>query len=120
VFNVPVERVDIAGCLSHLPNAEYQRCCPPAHIAAGATTTDDGTPMSIKVEMIGPSLLIQQYVGDITRPEHWRMVSLSGVFSPQVPHQDSSRLGSERQGDRRSALRVHQQRGRPARSPALA
>ncbi len=83
VINVPVERVDIAGWVSHLPNAEYQRCCPPAHIAAGATTTDDGTPMSIKVGMIGPSLMIQQYVGDITRPEHWHIVSVSHVFSPQ-------------------------------------
>jgi hypothetical protein len=30
VINAPIERVDIANWLLHLPNAEYQRCCPPA------------------------------------------------------------------------------------------
>jgi len=55
----PVERVDIADWLLHLPDAEYQRCAPPDHIAAGATTTDDGRPMSINVEMIGGSLMVQ-------------------------------------------------------------
>jgi hypothetical protein len=45
-INAPIERVDIADWLLHLPNAEYQRCCPPAHIACGATTTNDGQPMS--------------------------------------------------------------------------
>jgi hypothetical protein len=37
----------------------------------------------INVEMIGASLMIQQYVGDTTDPDHCRMVSLSDVFSPQ-------------------------------------
>lgn len=82
VINVPIERVDIADWLFHLPNAEYQRCCPPAHIACGATTTDDGRPMSTNVEMIGENLMIQQYVGEITDPNHCRMVSTSDVFTP--------------------------------------
>jgi hypothetical protein len=47
-IHAPVERVDIADWLLHLPDAEYQRCAPPDHIAAGTTTTDDGRPMSIK------------------------------------------------------------------------
>ena len=29
-----------------------QRCCPPDHISCGSTFTDDGTQMSINVEMI--------------------------------------------------------------------
>ena len=82
VINTPIERVDIADWLFHLPSAEYRRCCPPDHIAAGATSTDDGRPMSINVEMIGDSLMIQQYIGEITRPDHCRMVSISDVFSP--------------------------------------
>lgn len=81
IINAPIERVDIADWLLHLPNAEYQRCCPPAHIAAGTTTTDDGQPMSINVEMIGDSLLIQQYVGEVTDPDYCHMVSISDVFS---------------------------------------
>ena len=82
IIRAPIERVNIADWLLHLPNAEYQRCCPPAHIACGTTTTDDGRSMSINVEMIGDSLLIQQYVGEITEPDHCRMVSISDVFSP--------------------------------------
>ena len=55
-IHAPVERVDIADWLLHLPDAEYQRCAPPDHVAAGTTTTDDGRPMSINVEVIGGSL----------------------------------------------------------------
>jgi hypothetical protein len=83
IINAPIERVDIADWLAHLTNAEYQRCCPPAHIAAGTTTTDDGQPLSINVEMIGASLLIQQYLGEVTDPRRCRLVSTSDVFAPQ-------------------------------------
>jgi hypothetical protein len=82
IINAPVERVDIADWLLHLPSAEYQRCCPSAHIAAGMTTTDDGIPMSINVELIGDSLMVQQYTGEIIGPDHCRLVSTSEVFSP--------------------------------------
>ena len=58
-IHAPVELVDIADWLLHLPDAEYQRCAPPDHIAAGTTTTDDGRPMSINVEVIGGSLMVQ-------------------------------------------------------------
>ena len=81
IINAPIERVDIADWLFHLPSAEYERCCPPAHIAAGASTTDDGHRMSINVEVIGDSLMIQKYVCEITAPHHSRMVSISDVFS---------------------------------------
>jgi hypothetical protein len=82
MINAPIERVDIADWVLHLPNAESRRCCPPAHIACGATTTDDGTPMSTNVELIGENLMIQQYIGEITDPHHCRMVSTSDVFTP--------------------------------------
>jgi hypothetical protein len=45
VINAPIECVDIADWLLHLPDAEYQRCAPPDHIAAGYTTCDDGRPI---------------------------------------------------------------------------
>ena len=45
-IHAPVERVHIADWLLHVPDAEYQRCAPPDHIAAGTTTTDDGRPAS--------------------------------------------------------------------------
>src|SRR5262245_10475394 len=78
-IHAPVERVDIADWLLHLPDAEYRRCAPPDHIAAGTTTTDDGRPMSINVEMIGGSLMVQHYVAEVHEPHHCRMVSLSDV-----------------------------------------
>jgi hypothetical protein len=53
VINAPIEWVDIADWLLNLPDAEYQRCAPLDHIAAGYTTSDDGRPMSINVEQIG-------------------------------------------------------------------
>ena len=83
VINAPIERVDIADWLFQLPNAEYQRCCPGAHIAAGATVADDGRPMSINVEIVGDMLLIQEYVGEVVERHHCRMVSTSPVFGPQ-------------------------------------
>jgi hypothetical protein len=82
VIDVPFEKVDIAKWLFSLPDAEYQRCAPPDHIAAGATFTDDGHRMSINVEMIGTGLVVQHYVGEVTEAAHCKMVSTSDVFTP--------------------------------------
>ncbi|WP_024510370.1 hypothetical protein [Bradyrhizobium sp. ARR65] len=82
VIDIPIEQVDIADWLFNLPEAEYQRCCPPDHISAGATWTDNGKPMSINVEMIGQTLMVQHYVGEIAEKHHCRMVSISDAFTP--------------------------------------
>ncbi|MRX10945.1 hypothetical protein GJ697_24285 [Pseudoduganella sp. FT25W] len=82
IIDVPFEQIDIAKWLFTLPDAEYQRCAPPDHIAAGATFTDDGRRMSINVEMIGSGLVVQHYVGEVTEASHCRMVSTSDVFTP--------------------------------------
>jgi hypothetical protein len=82
IIHVPFEKVDIAKWLFSLPDAEYQRCAPPDHIAAGATFADDGRRMSVNVEMIGTGLVVQHYVGEITEPAHCKMVSTSDVFTP--------------------------------------
>ncbi len=82
IINAPIEKVDIAAWLFKLPEAEYQRCCPPDHICCGTTSTDDGTPMSINVEMIGQTLMIQRYVAEIATPTLCRMVSASEAFTP--------------------------------------
>lgn len=68
VINAPIEQVDIADWLFNLPEAEYQRCCPPDHISAGTTSTDDGKRMSINVEMIGKTLMVQHYVAEVATP----------------------------------------------------
>jgi len=82
VINAPIEKVDIAEWLLDLPEAEYQRCCPPDHISCGTTSTDDGKRMSINVEMIGATLMIQHYVAEVASPALCRMVSTSDAFTP--------------------------------------
>lgn len=82
VVAVPIEKIDIADWLFNLPEAEYQRCCPPDHISCGATFTDDGTRMSINVEIIGQTLMIQHYVAETATPQICRMVSTSDAFTP--------------------------------------
>jgi len=82
VIAVPIDKIDIADWLFTLPEAEYQRCCPPDHISAGATFTDDGTRMSINVEMVGQTLMIQHYVAETATPHLCRMVSTSDAFTP--------------------------------------
>ena len=82
VINAPVESVDIAAWLFKLPEAEYQRCCPPDHISCGTTSTDNGMPMLINVEMIGRALMIQHYVAEVATPALCRMVSVSDAFTP--------------------------------------
>jgi hypothetical protein len=82
IVRAPIDAIDIAQWLFHLPDAEYQRCAPTDHIAAGYTTTDDGRPMSINVEQIGGSLLVQHYVAEVHEPHHCRMVSMSDVQTP--------------------------------------
>ncbi|MBB6250995.1 hypothetical protein [Nitrospirillum iridis] len=78
---VPLAQIDIADWLFNLPEAEYQRCCAPDHIAAGTTVTDDGRRMSINVEMIGTGLVVQHYVAEEARPDYVRMNSISDVFT---------------------------------------
>jgi hypothetical protein len=80
-IHAPIEKVNISDWVLHLPDAEYQRCST-AHIAAGATTADDGRPMSINVEMIGDAFVVQHYVAEVREPHFCRMVSISDSISP--------------------------------------
>src|SRR6202050_5204526 len=80
-INAPIEKVNIAAWLLHLPDAEYQRCAQ-AHIAAGSSTADDGRPLSINVETIGDAIVVQHYVAEIHEPHFCRMVSISDSISP--------------------------------------
>jgi hypothetical protein len=80
-INAPIERVDLPSWCFALPESDYQACSP-AHCAAGATTTVDGRRMSINVEILGGSLMVQHYVEEIGRPDHLRLVSTSDLFTP--------------------------------------
>jgi hypothetical protein len=80
IINAPIERVDIPSWCFSLRDDEYQSCSP-AHYAAAATTAPDGRRMSINVEVVGGSLIVQHYVEEIGEPDHLRLVSHSDLFT---------------------------------------
>jgi len=81
VINAPIEKVDIPKWCFTLPEDEYQRCSP-AHIAAGFTTAPDGRRMSINVETIGGSLMVQHYVETLGEKDHLILQSVSDIVTP--------------------------------------
>jgi len=80
-INAPIDLVDLPAWCFTLPESEYQSCSP-AHCSAGATTASDGRRMSINVEILGGSMIVQHYVEDIAQPDHLRLVSTSDLFTP--------------------------------------
>lgn len=80
-INAPIDKVDIPAWCFSLPEKEYQGCSP-AHIAAGFTTAPDGRRMSINVEVIGGSLMVQHYVETLGRKDHLVLESESDIFTP--------------------------------------
>ena len=80
-INAPIEKIDIPTWAFGLPDKEYQGCSP-AHVAAGFTTAPDGTRMSINVEIIGGSLMVQHYVETLGQRDHLVLESISDVFTP--------------------------------------
>ena len=79
--HAPIEKIDLPAWCFGLPESEYQACSP-AHVSAGATTTPDGRRMSINVEVLGGSPMVQHYVEEIAEPHHLRLVSTSDLFTP--------------------------------------
>jgi len=80
-INAPIEKIDIPSWCFTLPESEYQSCSP-AHCSAGATTSPDGRRMSINVEVLSGSMIVQHYIEEIGQPDHLRLVSTSDVFTP--------------------------------------
>jgi len=80
IIKAPLEKVNIADWLLNLPDAEYQRCSH-VHIAAGHTTSDDGRPMSINVETIGETLMVQHFVAQVLEPHFCRLTSISDAIT---------------------------------------
>ena len=80
-IQAPIETVDIPAWCFTLSESEYQACSP-AHCSAGTTTAPDGRRMSINVEILGGSLMVQHYIEEIGTPGHLRLVSDSDVFTP--------------------------------------
>ena len=80
-IQAPIEKVDIPTWCFSLLESEYQACSP-AHVSAGATMAPDGRRMSINVEVLGGSPMVQHYIEEIAEPHHLRLVSNSDVFTP--------------------------------------
>ena len=81
IVNAPIEKIDIPNWCFTLSDEEYQGCSP-AHVAAGFTTAPDGKRMSINVEIIGGSLMVQHYVETLARKDHLILESVSDLFTP--------------------------------------
>lgn len=81
IMDAPIARIDIPTWVFSLPELEYQGCSP-AHIAAGFTTAPGGKRMSINVETIGGSLMVQHYVEQLAERHHLILESISDVFAP--------------------------------------
>ena len=82
IIDAPIEKIDIPAWCFSLPEAEYQSCCP-AHCSVGVTTAPDGRRMSINVEVLGGSPMVEHYVEGVSKPDHLRFVSDSDVFTPR-------------------------------------
>ncbi|MGR9245752.1 hypothetical protein [Rhizobium leguminosarum] len=81
IINAPIEKIDIPRWCFTLSERDYQECSP-AHIAAGFTTAPDGRRMSINVETIGGSLMVQHYIETLGEKDHLILDSHSDVFTP--------------------------------------
>lgn len=81
VINAPFESINLTEWLFTLKDYEYQQCSS-AHIAAGNSITKNGRRMSLNVEQIADSLLIQHYVEDIAQRNHCSVNSISDSLTP--------------------------------------
>ena len=81
IVNAPLEKIDIPAWCFNLPDKEYHACSP-AHVAAGFTMAPDGKRMSINVEIIGGSLIVEHYVETLAQKDHLVLDSTSDVFTP--------------------------------------
>lgn len=81
IINAPIEKINIPEWCFSLSEKEYQGCSP-AHVSAAVTTGADGRRMSINVEVLGGSPMVQHYQEEISEPHHLVLTSFSDVFTP--------------------------------------
>lgn len=81
IINAPIEKINIPEWCFTLSESEYQACSP-AHVTAGVTTSAEGKRMSINVEVLGGSLMVQHYVEALSEPTNLILESVSDVFTP--------------------------------------
>lgn len=79
-IHAPIENINLTEWLFTLKSEEY-RSCSKSHLAAGSSMTPDGKRMSLNVEKVADTLLIQHYVEDISEKQLCRVHSVSDSFS---------------------------------------
>lgn len=79
VVNAPIEQIDLTEWLFTLKDTEYQACSI-GHIACGSSISASGKHMSLNVEQVGDSLLVQHYVEEISKRDHCRVNSHSDAI----------------------------------------
>lgn len=79
-INAPIDNINLTEWLFTLKSDEY-RSCSASHLAAGSSFTTDGKRMSLNVEKVADTLLIQHYVEDISEKQLCRVHSISDSFS---------------------------------------
>ena len=94
-INAPIEKIDIPAWCFGLSEQEYQSCSP-AHIAAGFTTAPDGKRMSINVEIIGGSMIVEHYVETLGSKSHLILEFNVRRFHSKRPNDHSRDVGVER------------------------
>jgi hypothetical protein len=80
IIQAPLAQVNISEWLFTLSDKEYQQCSV-SHIACGSSRAADGKRMSLNVEEIGGSLIVQHYIEDIAKKQHCRVISTSDAFA---------------------------------------
>jgi hypothetical protein len=80
MINAPIEKINLPEWAFNLSEAEYQGCSP-AHVAAGKTMGADGRRMSINVDLLGGTPMVQHYQETISEPDHLVLTSFSDVFA---------------------------------------
>ena len=81
IINAPLEKINLPEWAFNLPEAEYQGCSP-AHVSAAKTVGTAGRRMSINVEVIGGSPMVQPYQEEVSEPHRLVLTSFSDVFGP--------------------------------------
>jgi hypothetical protein len=82
-IGAPLASINLAEWLFTLSDQEYQACST-AHIAAASGRTSSGRRLSLNVERVGGSLLVQHYVEEIAERGLCRVQSISDSFTGET------------------------------------
>ncbi|SHG31694.1 hypothetical protein [Flavobacterium defluvii] len=81
IINAPIDSINLSEWLFNLKSHEYQACSK-GHIAAGNSISTDGKRMSINVEQVADTLLVQHYIEETGEKDYCKVISNSDSFSP--------------------------------------